>query len=512
MALPSSRVPDSSGSSVNPDRGIYVDSYGIMEVRTASEDIDFEDRPIDMLDFQESTQTIPDDFCHKNRSTTEQKFFFCQVCNCDLKNLKPLRDHVKGNKHIRKACEKKREIMGLPKDPQNAPRKKDIKKERPRVDVGMTLQHRLEGCGEPAIGLEYITEFSNPRDRKDHRMYTCKLQGCKSAWGTSDDIYNHVKNHKHQKNFFKKMFPDDLRINGWTKDTLLTEAAKYEEDEGGADERDYGVINMVNDYEEYMELRNRPDNWSEKKAQMGIVGDRMNSNLEPLGKSRKRRTSEAVEDSMFDEQSWAGWQPPTLSQCKENLEADFARGIMDVKDMVEDFTGQKDDEKYKDIQFYQDTYKSLLSFLGPGANIGLENKVHQWNDELASINNNLVEKVEAEDRAMKEVQAVTLPPIGWSVVGDDQWAGMKTISWAWTKGLAKSPMVFNGLVMGVLDRASRGSMVNEQLKLSTEFVSFSCMGKKKVTCQLPAGCKWYIFRSNWQLISEILPLICLRKF
>jgi hypothetical protein len=35
---------------------------------------------------------------------------------------------------------------------------------------------------------------------------------------------------------------------------------------------------MVNDYEEYMELRNRPDTWSEKKAQMGIVDDRMDSN------------------------------------------------------------------------------------------------------------------------------------------------------------------------------------------------------------------------------------------
>ena len=87
-------------------------------------------------------------------------------------------------------------------------------------------------------------------------------------------------------------------------------------------------------------------------------------------------------------------------------------------------------------------------------------------------------------------QAVTLHPIGWSVVGVDQWAGMKTISWARTKGLAKSPMVSNGLVMGVLDRASRGSMVNEQLKLSTEFMSFSCMGEENVTCQLPAGCKW----------------------
>ena len=93
--------------------------------------------------------------------------------------------------------------MGQPKDPQNAPRKKDIKKERPRIDVGLTLEERLRDCGEPAIGLQYITEFSNPRDKRDHKMYTCKLEGCKSAWGTSDDIYNHVKNHKHQKNFFK---------------------------------------------------------------------------------------------------------------------------------------------------------------------------------------------------------------------------------------------------------------------------------------------------------------------
>ena len=199
------------------------------------------------------------------------------------------------------------------------------------------------------------------------------------------------------------MRPDDLRINGWTKDTLLTEAAAYEEKDGGADERDYGLINMVDDYKEYMELRNRPDNWSEKKAQMGIVGDRMNSNMEPLGKSRKRKTSEVVEDSMFDEQSWAGWQPPTLSQVKQDLEAGFRRGLRDVKDMVEDFNGKKDDEKHKDIQFYQDTYKSLLSFLGTGADLGLENKVNKWNEDLSTINNNLVEKVEAEDRAMKEV-------------------------------------------------------------------------------------------------------------
>ena len=48
----------------------------------------------------------------------------------------------------------------------------------------------------------------------DHPMYTCSLEGCKSAWGTSDDIFNHCIKPKHHKNFFKKLNPDDTRIAG----------------------------------------------------------------------------------------------------------------------------------------------------------------------------------------------------------------------------------------------------------------------------------------------------------
>ena len=73
---------------------------------------------------------------------------------------------------------------------------------------------------------------------------------------------------------------------------------------------------------------------------------------------------------------------------------------MDVKDMVKDFHGKKDDEKYKEIKFYQDMYSSLSSFLGSGEDAGLESEVIQWNEELSNINNNLAEKVEDEDRAM----------------------------------------------------------------------------------------------------------------
>ena len=97
MALPSTR----QDSKVNPDDGIYVEMEGIMEVRYSSEDVDFYRAPEDMFEFQKYTRYIPDDFCHKNKVTTEQAFFFCLVCDCDLKNLRPLKDHVKGQKHIR---------------------------------------------------------------------------------------------------------------------------------------------------------------------------------------------------------------------------------------------------------------------------------------------------------------------------------------------------------------------------------------------------------------------------
>jgi len=316
-----------------------------------------------------------------------------------LKNLRPLRDHVTGNKHIRKACEFKRQVMGMPNEPQNAPRKKEQKKDRPRIDVGQTLEQRLRDCGEPAIGLMYITEYTNPRNRKDHPMYTCSLEGCKSAWGTSDDIYNHVKNNKHQKNFFKKLNPDDGRIMGMSKDQLLIKAAEYEEEEGGSDERDYTVIIKNNDYEKYMELRDRPDDWSEKKAKLGIVGARANSNMEPLGK-RKRKESEPPQ---FDEKSWGGWEPPTKQQILSDLESGFQTGIRDVRDKVEDFKGQKGDKKYEEIQFFQDTYKKLLSVLKNDSNPGFSSKVRNWELEFCAINNSLVEKVEAEDRSMKEI-------------------------------------------------------------------------------------------------------------
>ena len=96
----------------------------------------------------------------------------------------------------------------------------------------------------------------------------------------------------------------NFRVNGWTKDKLLIEAAKYEENDGGADERDYGVINVSRNYEDYLELRNRPDDWSELKAQIGIVGNRSTSNMKSPTESQKRKALE-FEESTFEQ--LAGW-------------------------------------------------------------------------------------------------------------------------------------------------------------------------------------------------------------
>ena len=148
-------APGSYTSIVDPLKGIYVEMEGIMEVRDISEDYDHISTTEAVYNFQKRVSNIPEDFFLKSKQTTVQKFIYCLVCNCDLKNIKPLIDHVSGKKHIKKALKKKRDVLGLELDPPNAPRKTSEKRERPLVDVGKTLEERLRKSWEPAIGLYF---------------------------------------------------------------------------------------------------------------------------------------------------------------------------------------------------------------------------------------------------------------------------------------------------------------------------------------------------------------------
>ena len=98
MALRSDR----QDSKEDPDMDVYVEMDGIMVVRYACDYDDYQIEPEDFMDFQARMRKIPENFCLKDYDTGVQAYYFCLVCNCDLKSLRPLRDHVTGNKHIRK--------------------------------------------------------------------------------------------------------------------------------------------------------------------------------------------------------------------------------------------------------------------------------------------------------------------------------------------------------------------------------------------------------------------------
>ena len=127
MALSSARFE----GVVNPAEGIFVVMEGIMQVRSyrkvvlTSQKVDYTaDNPNfampseDLYTFQHRNRRITKEFCLKNKKQGgRQAVFQCLVCEGTgpLKSIKPLQLHVVGKKHIRKACDAKRRLMGIPK-------------------------------------------------------------------------------------------------------------------------------------------------------------------------------------------------------------------------------------------------------------------------------------------------------------------------------------------------------------------------------------------------------------
>ena len=246
----------------------------------------------------------------------------------------------------------------------------------------------------------------NPRHMADHRMYTCSLPGCKSAWGTSDDIFHHVTKSKHHKNFFRRLNPDDSRVEGLSGADILAKAAEWENEHCPDGKRDYTDIVRVEDYGRYMELRNRPDNWSEMKASLGMVGTACN--MEPLGRKRAAGRGEGREEGMrsrreqspmFDPAAWAGWRPATREEAVRDAAAALRTGVDDVTDLVDSFQGRKGDEAHQEIEHYADVYQQLLAILQPE----LAQETAGLLADLGKGRERIAEKLDGEDRTMKDI-------------------------------------------------------------------------------------------------------------
>ena len=85
--------------------------------------------------------------------TGEQALFFCLVCDCELKSIIPLKSHVEGAKHIRKAMAYKQRTLGCEPEPVNQPKKKKLVAPKARIDISISLRERLEEYEGRVVGL-----------------------------------------------------------------------------------------------------------------------------------------------------------------------------------------------------------------------------------------------------------------------------------------------------------------------------------------------------------------------
>ncbi len=336
----------------------FAEVEGVLELRTLVEDpqggdepvVDREyEPPVDMVVFQREFRydTLPEDFCQKDRYTGYQKIFYCLVCSVELKGPPTLASHVKGTKHCKKVLEYKRRRFGITEeeDKVGKPEKKKEKKYAANHGKDITLFDRVplrehleseKYRSMPALGLEFIEEYIGDRPG-DVRQYTCTLEapGCDNVWGGSYCLVNHLCGNKmkHNRNYLVHV----AKIPGadcMTKDKVLEAAIEQEAKlRGPGEERDYEVITVSRDQKRYRELRDRPPNYNpraeklkEKRglgsgggggqerggrdrggpsdsrkrqgtqeddsASRGIPGGSANANLQPLGKKPRDRSPE----------------------------------------------------------------------------------------------------------------------------------------------------------------------------------------------------------------------------
>ena len=68
---------------------------GVVEIRWVSDDPDTYVEPVDLFEEQATehyqTHGLDNDYGKKDKATTEQSYFTCNLCECDLKAIKTLR-------------------------------------------------------------------------------------------------------------------------------------------------------------------------------------------------------------------------------------------------------------------------------------------------------------------------------------------------------------------------------------------------------------------------------------
>lgn len=199
---------------------------------------------------------LPDDFCKKNLATELVKRFRCNACHCLIESVSALKEHGKGNKHIknvttfdpfakRGGTEKRSEKAGS----QNRKRKPNL---------SMSLKEILIENSFPVVGLDHVQEFRHPGDSGAIFMYKCMLYKCDGAWGHCQRFVEHLTSMKHLRSFFEKQESqkDALisKVQILTDEELENRGKQLLIDDGGPKFED---VQVIMDEERYWIQANR---------------------------------------------------------------------------------------------------------------------------------------------------------------------------------------------------------------------------------------------------------------
>ena len=179
-----------------PSTERFVEIPGIVEIRWNSDDPDYYQEPIDLFDEQKNG--LPDYYGKKDKQTTEQAWFTCNVCECDLKSVVTLRAHCKGSQHVRRALQKKMEYRSKMKKEAGDT---GASTSRVKSQKFKTLFEYLEATSEAVVGLKYITEYQSSRTGYSP-MYHCSI--CDDIQGDAETMKNHILSLKHRQSFLER--------------------------------------------------------------------------------------------------------------------------------------------------------------------------------------------------------------------------------------------------------------------------------------------------------------------
>lgn len=322
------------GGQVDPENGVFVEMEGVMEMTMMGEN----DRILDKQDLffiQETLGTYPEDLFRKDFSTGQQMTILCIVCDCWLTSLKTLTDHSKGGSHVKKAIKYKQRTLGIEPEPLNQPKRIQVAPPKVYIDINQSLKMRLEKYDGPILGLNYITEYTDPTDPTAPPLYTCALEGCKSTWGNSDDLFNHLKSEKmkHAGNYLRHVvYRNDPRVNSQNRNDLLKYAHEFclTYDVLEAKDREYDTIIHCIDKEDYQKIASRPVDWSEKKEKLLTAGNQK-------GDTNHGGYDCNYEDrGLFNEANWKDFKPPTLNEVIDDLTKSVSDEVKVIRSMIED--------------------------------------------------------------------------------------------------------------------------------------------------------------------------------